>query len=447
MASKNNQSNLERERALARVLNSSAFSGSNALQQILKFIVEKSLAGSVDEIKEFTIATQGLGRPQDFDPKADNIVRAQMHRLRQKLEEYYSQEGAGDAVRILVPSGHYIPEFQSTPSADPPTQSREPIPPLKSEQPFGAPDRKLPSALPWGLVALLLVVVVIMGVRLSRTPASSAISSSAKEPPPSSLAPLWKPFISPKVPVIIVYSNSLFLADDYLDLYRFSRSSSHSLPVGTRVRSLVGLERFSPIHPSAESLYYWDLYTGIGEVVATGKIASLLATENQDFSVERSGLISYDNIRNSNAIFIGASAEDPILAQLPVEADLDFAGPDSSFHLVDHHPVAGRPDKYRLSRDQKTGEFRTDYALISLLPGVTPDRHIMVLGGITTLGTQAAAEFATSPAHMAVLEKMRGDSHGNPARSPYFQALLEVPIRNGAVAEINCLLIRELRNK
>jgi hypothetical protein len=126
---------------------------------------------------------------------------------------------------------------------------------------------------------------------------------------------------------------------------------------------------------------------------------------------------------------------------------LDFAGPDSSFHLVDHHPVAGRPDKYRLSRDQKTGEFRTDYALISLLPGVTPDRHIMVLGGITTLGTQAAAEFATSPAHMAVLEKMRGDSHGNPARSPYFQALLEVPIRNGAVAEINCLLIRELRNK
>jgi hypothetical protein len=182
-------------------------------------------------------------------------------------------------------------------------------------------------------------------------------------------------------------------------------------------------------------------------VVAAVKIARLLGAEKQDLSVERSGLVSYDNIRGGNVIFLGSSAEDAVLEKLPIDAELffDLSGEDAV--IRDRASAPGQPGSYRLGRDPKTGEYQTDYALISLLPSVDPGRYVLVLAGITTLGTQAAAEFATSPAQMATLEDMRGGSRGPAGRSPYFQSLLEVQVRNGAIARISCLLVRELRHK
>jgi hypothetical protein len=238
----------------------------------------------------------------------------------------------------------------------------------------------------------------------------------------------------------------MFLTDDYGDVYRVSLSSAHSLPSGAKIPSLSGLENIPPVLPRTRNLRYFDLYTGTGEVVAAVKIARLLGAQKQDVSVERSGLVSYDNIRGGNVIFLGSSAEDAVLEKLPIDAELVF---DLSQGAVirDRASPPGQPRSYHLGRDPKTGEYQTDYALISLLPSVDPGRYVLVLAGITTLGTQAAAEFATSPAQMTALENMRGASHAPAARSPYFQSLLEVQIRNGAIARISCLLVRELRHK
>src|SRR5882762_7668100 len=103
----------ERLLALKQILQSEAFSNADSMRNFLEFIVEKSLAGRVDEIKEYTIATEVLGRSHDFDPKSDNIVRVQAHRLRKKLDEYYVQEGTHDPIRILIPSGHRSEEHTS----------------------------------------------------------------------------------------------------------------------------------------------------------------------------------------------------------------------------------------------------------------------------------------------------------------------------------------------
>ncbi len=122
----------ERLLALRHVLQSETFSNADSMRNFLEFIVEKSLAGRVDEIKEYTIATEVLGRAHDFDPKSDNIVRVQAHRLGKKLDEYYSQEGTHDPVRILIPSGHYYPEYHTN-STPPSMQSNvaEPAVPVK----------------------------------------------------------------------------------------------------------------------------------------------------------------------------------------------------------------------------------------------------------------------------------------------------------------------------
>jgi hypothetical protein len=93
------------------LLNSRTFPRTNNLGRFLNFICEKYFEGTTSEIKEYSIAVQALGRPTDFDPQLDTVVRVTAHNLRKRLELYYSTEGADHPVHIYLPSGHYIPQF------------------------------------------------------------------------------------------------------------------------------------------------------------------------------------------------------------------------------------------------------------------------------------------------------------------------------------------------
>ena len=80
--------------------------------QLLDFLVETTLGGESDYLKETTIGVFVFGRQPDYDPKLDTIVRSQAWRLRTKLEKYYAGEGNRDSIVILLPRGHYIPNFE-----------------------------------------------------------------------------------------------------------------------------------------------------------------------------------------------------------------------------------------------------------------------------------------------------------------------------------------------
>jgi hypothetical protein len=223
--------------------------------------------------------------------------------------------------------------------------------------------------------------------------------------------------------------------------------------MGAQVPSLAGLERRGSVPNHVGPYYYFDSYTGIGEVVGAGKIAHLLARSGQDFLIQRSRITSYEDIRNHNVIFLGASLEDSILGKLPVESDLVFEEPMgdefvAKLSIRDRHPAPGKPAIYEFQRDEKTKALQSEYALISLLPGVMPNQHILILAGLSTLGTQAASEFAASEASMLTLEKVWNTAGGGAPLPLYFQALLEVQIRDGIAVKTNCLLVRDLhRNK
>ncbi len=77
-----------------RIIASNTFKSAPTLQQLFQFLATRALDGHPDEIKEYTIGVEALGRKQDFDPKIDPIVRVQIYRLRHKLKEYYEMEGA-----------------------------------------------------------------------------------------------------------------------------------------------------------------------------------------------------------------------------------------------------------------------------------------------------------------------------------------------------------------
>jgi tetratricopeptide (TPR) repeat protein len=113
--------------ALEAVCASEVFRGSGQLVSFLRFSVEATLNGEKDRLKGYTIATQALGRDEDFDPQTDPIVRVEAIRLRKLLDVYYEGQGALDPVRITMPRGGYAVAFQviERPAPDQPAQDQQ----------------------------------------------------------------------------------------------------------------------------------------------------------------------------------------------------------------------------------------------------------------------------------------------------------------------------------
>jgi adenylate cyclase len=115
---------------LTVILASPEFKGKPTLTKFLRYVVEQTLAGCAHQIKGFTIATQVLGRKDNFDAVKDPTVRILAGKLRTALERYYLIFGIKDPVRIEVPKGTYVPVFLN----------------LSVEQPVGRSSRARPEA-------------------------------------------------------------------------------------------------------------------------------------------------------------------------------------------------------------------------------------------------------------------------------------------------------------
>jgi len=96
---------------LDTILASGILSRAPNLAQVLTYVCAKYFEGAGEQIKEYNIAVEALGRPADFDQKRDSIVRVEAHRLRKRLREYYEADGADHAIRIDIPPGQYAPRF------------------------------------------------------------------------------------------------------------------------------------------------------------------------------------------------------------------------------------------------------------------------------------------------------------------------------------------------
>ena len=105
-------SEFDRERLeLSAVLASAPFLRSANLASLLAYVCHEYFAGQGDQLKEYSLAVEALGRPTDFDNKKDSVVRVEVHRLRKRLQEYYLGEGSNHSVQITIPAGRYAPKF------------------------------------------------------------------------------------------------------------------------------------------------------------------------------------------------------------------------------------------------------------------------------------------------------------------------------------------------
>ncbi len=155
------------------LLESGALGRSANLIKVLRYVCEETAAGRGDQIKEYSIAVEALGRKANFDPQTDTIVRVTFHTLRKRLQDIYETgEGVSHLVRIVVPTGGYAPQFvhlqeaghtTSLPyvSGDDPVAVRlaaAPLPP----QPTSPSSHSTGGRAPWFWLAAVIVVGLVV---------------------------------------------------------------------------------------------------------------------------------------------------------------------------------------------------------------------------------------------------------------------------------------------
>ena len=98
---------------LARILRGRTFSNAPSLTRFLRHVVEHTIEGNAEGLKEYSLGVEVFDRGESFDARTNTIVRVQARRLRRKLKEYYDTEGQTDPVVIELPKGHYAATFRT----------------------------------------------------------------------------------------------------------------------------------------------------------------------------------------------------------------------------------------------------------------------------------------------------------------------------------------------
>jgi hypothetical protein len=429
----------ERREAVVRVLSSPTFRGAPLLQRFLEFTCSKVEDGRPEELGEYVIATQVFGRPENFDPAADTIVRTQAYRLRTKLKHYYENEGSSDPVLIDIPKGHYVPcfSFRAPPLQDSPAGTELPSSVLTpTKRPGGVSalqryGRLLLSSALLGFVLLVFLAGAYWG-RKWKEPKVSRPAQTLPEP----VRAFWGAFLTGD-DLIIAYTNSIFFETESGDLLRFRGGAVADR--GAIVSKDVS--RTSALSPAlvehAGELYYEDGFTGVGEVLAVSRLTQVFAALGINVVVKRSRLVSAEDFRNHDVIFLGSPYENQVLAEMRLPQRFTFDLPQSQPYLwagwiADTKAERSAPSAYKVERDPKRQVLTADYALFNVLPGPAPGRRVVVLAGLTTSGTQGAAEFATSSSGLQRVRESLGIPTPGGKRFPeYFESLLRVEAVNG----------------
>ncbi|HEV2354086.1 MAG TPA: malectin domain-containing carbohydrate-binding protein [Puia sp.] len=172
----------ETEKAeLETLLASGIFSKAPNLAKLLRYICDRYWRGELDSIKEYSLGVEALGRPQNFDPSSNAIVRVEAHRLREKLRKYYETTGADHKISISLQPGSYIPQFTRLKKLDIPFNTGM----ISVRQ-----DRRLWVAI-FGGLAIAVGVTLILIFAIPRIALRTAVPTTASTAPatPTQVAP------------------------------------------------------------------------------------------------------------------------------------------------------------------------------------------------------------------------------------------------------------------
>ncbi len=407
----------ERDRYLAqidRLVNSHVLHGSESLCKLLRYLAEHSLEHPGSPVKEYQIATEVFGRSPNFDPHSDSTIRVQAGRLRVKLAEYYATEGAGEPVQVEIPKGTYVVSFhRREPSAArhqalSDSARRE----GKAAESITSGKWKLVSGV---LLALLIMAAAMISLLLGRNPRTA---DKAAEPAPAAFATFWKAFTDGPEEPWVIFSNGAFVG-----------------------RPETGMRYFDPTRDSRNEIL--EHYTGVGEVLAVHALDHTFGLLHRQIRVKRGSLLSLDDVKNNDTIFVGSPAENLTLREIPSTQDFIFHNLDSGprkgdLAIVNVHPQGGE-SQYWISTPSHSNLIE-DYSVVALVHGLNPANSVLILAGTTTLGTQAAVEFVCQQDSLERLLRQLQVPEGGELKP--FEAVLRVKVTRGVPVESEIVALR-----
>jgi hypothetical protein len=400
------------QQQIEKIAASPQLNGSIALCRLLRFLATEAVTNPGVAVKEYRIATELFHRPSEFDPKLDSTVRVQTARLRSKLAEYYSAEGAADELVVEMPKGSYLLtyRYKSTP-ADELAHHADPAS-IPVAIRHAASQETLSARWRWGIgvvLALLVAALAFTVIQYNRAKQEIAAMLRAENVQPSDLETLrrfWTPMLHGPEEPIVIFSNAEFTG-----------------------RPETGMRYLTPTD-SREALL--DHYTGVGEVVAVHELDHVFSALRLPLRVKRGRLLSLDDAKTHDLIFVGSSAENLALLDFPVSKDFVIRRVDDGprrgdIAVVNVSPKEGEEARYLADRERPITD---DYAVIAVQKNDNPSAPARILlAGTTTMGTEAAVEFACDPQRIReLLSRVFGSSE---ADLRPFEAVLQVKVSKG----------------
>lgn len=326
---------------LERVLSSHDFQASKLCQNFLRYVVENTLSGHTDGLKERTIGIEVFGKTPSYDPGEDAGVRVKAGEVRKRLRSYYSNQPAEAKVLIELPSGTYIPEFH----------------PLKRAE-------QNASAKSWVRSRLFLITslaVILLGLALS------AFFWLRPRPVADALDQFWSP--------VFQSHKAVFVCTAPVPVYSDVRNSGAGQPA--RVEDFVLIP---------------NRFVAVSDVNSATQIADMFSRMGEPYKLRIGNEVSFRDLRTTPAVLVGFSYTQwhEIGEHFRYSIDLSLRpfGVSQDGALTDW-TIRTHPDD---------PELNEDYAIVSRVfyPGTSST--IVEITGISHYGTEAAADLVTNPA-------------------------------------------------
>ncbi len=347
-------------RQLQRILTSAVFLNSKRYAAVLKYIVDQTLEGAGDRLKERTIGIEVFQRAPDYDTSTDHAVRSAVAEVRKRLAQYY-QQAPRDEIRIEVQPGSYMPQFRRAEELLPFTAPGATRIPERFERAESSPYAGRPRSrlrLGWLIAAGLLVTVAATGAWWIQRVHNTFDS-------------FWDPILSSRSPILLCIGN-----------VEGGRRSPDVIPVLSPTLTL------SDFHNSpSETVNVYDAFT-------LAKFAGLIQGSGRRFQFASQSDATFTDLQNGPTILVGLlnnNWTERLVSKLRFYVEQPT--PDQ-VSLRDRN----NPQNHDWAIDYATPylDVTRDYALVLRMVDPKTEQQVVVAAGITVFGTTAAANFLTS---------------------------------------------------
>jgi hypothetical protein len=350
---------------LDRLLASPYFSHSRRFPTFLRFVVEHTLAGDVDDIKERTLGIDIFGKGADYDTAADPIVRVTAAEIRKRVAQYY-QDPAHDAeLRISLPSGSYIPQFHSPKGVSfpglPETDAalHDSVDHSVRQQPQ-AHNRFL-----WKLAAFAAGLAIAGSFFFWQHAHRSAFDR------------FWQPVLGSNEPTLVCIADQLQYSEIAL---RDAAEPTHQIILKDSLTAVI-----------------------IDDLNATIKVAGILQSAGKPYTLKGEGATTMDDLRRGPTVFVGAF-DNAWTLRLTNPLRYHFANDANMTRLWIADSTTPGPTRWMVDRSVQmaTNNYR-DYAIMARFTDSNTGNVALVVAGIGRGGTRAAGEFVSDNNNLSQL--------------------------------------------